>query len=162
MPKGWSDRIRSVADEVYVQPSLRAGRGTFAISVRELMDRLKPEGFPVRNWPQICTALQAEKFLRGKGLEIERVEGPPSGQSSTVVVHYRVSRQGVGETAGRGAERGDEPGSGHSESAEERARRLTERLFGVLKEEIGELGGAEAFVMWVRSEGRSEGKEDAA
>ena len=39
-----------------------------------------------------------------------------------------------------------------NESSKDRASRLTESLCGLLREEIAEHGGAEAFVRWVRSE----------
>jgi len=38
------------------------------------------------------------------------------------------------------------------ESSRDRAYRLTESLRGLLREEIAEHGGAEAFVRWVRSD----------
>jgi hypothetical protein len=39
-----------------------------------------------------------------------------------------------------------------NESFKDRAYRLTESLCGLLREEIAEHGGAEAFVRWVRSD----------
>ena len=47
----------------------------------------------------------------------------------------------------------DEETKPTDESPEERACRLTEKLRGLLKEELAEYGGAEAFVRWVRSDG---------
>lgn len=38
------------------------------------------------------------------------------------------------------------------ETPEEWAHRLTGKLFGLLKEELAEYGGGEAFLRWVRSE----------
>lgn len=38
------------------------------------------------------------------------------------------------------------------ESSEAWALRLTERLRGLLKEELAEYGGGEAFLKWIRSE----------
>ena len=38
------------------------------------------------------------------------------------------------------------------ETPEERACRLTEKIRGILKDEIAEFGGAEAFIRWVRSD----------
>jgi hypothetical protein len=45
----------------------------------------------------------------------------------------------------------------HEEDPTARAFRLTEKLRGLLKEELAEYGGGEAFLRWVRSE-----DEDAA
>jgi hypothetical protein len=93
MNHGLSDRVRSVALEKFVDPAVRAGKIQFSVSVRDLMRHLQADGFPERNWPQVCTAIQAQKFLRANGLEIESVEGPPKKQSPTVVVRYRVARK---------------------------------------------------------------------
>src|ERR1700726_3027403 len=88
-----------------------------------------------------------ETFLMENGLEIEGVDGPPSKMSQTVVVRYRVedakanrARSGTGTTD----ERDDDP--------QARAKRLTDKLRGLLKEELAEYGGGEAFLRWIRSE----------
>lgn len=154
MSTGLSDRVRDLAEKKYVYPALRAGETRFSIRVRDLLTELKAEaeGFPGSHIPQICSALQTSKFLRENGLEIEAVEGPPSRQSTTVVVRYRVAKMDAQEGRAQGSVR---------ESAVEdptmRATRLTEKLRGLLKEELKEFGGGEAFLRWVRSE-----DEDAA
>jgi hypothetical protein len=38
------------------------------------------------------------------------------------------------------------------EEAEAKAERLTERLRGLLQEELAEYGGGEAFLRWIRSD----------
>jgi hypothetical protein len=100
--------------------------------------------------------LQTSKFLRENGLEIEGVDGPPSKMSTTVVVRYRVANRGVDSDAKNTPLEGGrrEP---HEEDPTARAFRLTEKLRGLLKEELAEYGGGEAFLRWVRSE-----DEDAA
>jgi hypothetical protein len=120
------------------------------------MRHLQAEGFPAKNWPQVCTALQAEKFLRANGLEIEGVDGPPSKMSTTVVVRYRVADRGV-QLAGKKDPLNREQMETGQEDPSNRAFRLTERLRGILKEELAEYGGGEAFLRWIRSE-----DEDAA
>jgi hypothetical protein len=117
------------------------------------MRELKGKGFPTRNWPQICTSIQSQKFLRANGLEIEAIDGPPSRQSSTVVVHYRVLEK---ETKpDRVADTAASSNAGASaESPEEWAHRLTGKLFGLLKEELAEYGGGDAFIRWIRSDDR--------
>jgi hypothetical protein len=149
MNYGLSDQVRAVAVEKFVQPALRAGKSGFSVAVRDLMRLLEPNGFPSRNWPQICTAIQAEKFLRAHGLEIEGVDGPPRKQSPRVVVRYRFkdsqSSSDQIENASINLEtRPEDPAA--------RAFRLTEKLRGILKEEFAEYGGGEAFLRWVRSE----------
>jgi hypothetical protein len=162
MNYGLSDRVRAVALEKYVHPAIRAGKLQFSVAVRDLMRDLQAGGFPARNWPQVCTAIQAEKFLRTNGLQIEGIDGPPSKKSTTVVVRYRVAKSG-GQTATREdrSMSANAPGSKEDEFSEEtpsaRAFRLTEKMRGLLKEELAEYGGGEAFLRWIRSE-----DEDAA
>jgi hypothetical protein len=144
-----SDQVRSIAKDRYVSPAIRSGKTNFSIKVRSVLDDLVPLGFPANNTPQVCTALRSNKFLRENGLKITSVDGPPSKQSTTVVVHYRV----VGSEAGN-AQVGRTENLG--EDGATRAKRLTESLRGLLKQELKEYGGAEEFVRWVRSD------EDAA
>src|ERR1700749_328688 len=95
MRHGLSDQVRALALKHYVEPAKRAGKKHFSIAVRDLMQELRPQGFPAENWRQICTAIQADKFIRWSGLEIEAVEGPPSKTRTTVVVRYRVAIPGT-------------------------------------------------------------------
>lgn len=144
-----SDKIRSLAREKYVKPALESGKAQFTIRVKAVWNDLQAEGLPVAGQtPQICNALQTKKFLKENGLEIEEVEGPPSKVSPTVVVHYRVAK--AGQSAEHAETQGGESAPVCEESPEERARRLTEKLRGLLKEELAEFGGAEGFIRWVR------------
>ena len=106
MSHGLSEQVRAVASEKYVHPALRAGKTQFSVAVRDLLQDLVSQGFPPGNTPQVCTAIQAEKFLRTNGLEIEGIDGPPSKKSTTVVVRYRVA-----DTATRTARRVREMGA---------------------------------------------------
>lgn len=151
MNHGLSDQVRAVALEKYVQPAILAGRVRFSVSVRELMRHLQADGFPERNWPQVCTAIQAQKFLRENGLEIESVDGPPKKLSPTVVVRYHVASHAAKLTARTvGLEGATATPSEETPSA--RAFRLTEKMRGLLKEELAAYGGGEAFLRWIRSE----------
>jgi hypothetical protein len=144
---GLSNKIRALARAKYVEPAILSGRRSFSIRVRDLLSDLQAEGMPGGHTPQICSALQTGKFLQENGLEIEEVEGPPSKMSPTVVVRYRVTapseKSGTTHRSLRGAETAQE-------SVEARARRLGEKLRGLLKEELAEYGGGEAFIRWVR------------
>jgi hypothetical protein len=157
MNYGLSDQVRTVALEKYVHPAIRAGKLQFSVAVRDLMRHLQADGFPAKNWPQICTAIQAEKFLRMNGLEIEGIDGPPKKQSPTVVVHYRVAKPGAQTTARTNPPIGVDSSSSaelvsSNETPSARAFRLTEKMRGLLKTELAEYGGGEAFLRWVRSE----------
>jgi hypothetical protein len=116
------------------------------------MNDLRDQGFPPKNWPQICTALQTSKFLRENGLEIEGVDGPPSKMSTTVVIHYRVA-----EAVRPNMPSAAEAAGPEDESPEERTHRLVERLRGKLKDEIDAFGGSEALIRWVRGYDEEEG-----
>jgi len=146
---GSSEQVRAVALERYVQPALRAGKTQFSVAVKDLMQDLATEGFPPGNTPQVCTALRKKTFLRENGLEIECVDGPPSKMSTTVVVRYRVARPGVQEKMREYLPEADGIDASQ-ETPSARAYRLTEKLRGLLKEELAEYGGGEAFLRWVR------------
>jgi hypothetical protein len=156
MNQGLSDQVRAMAQAKYVDPALRSGKRQFSISVRDILGDLQAEGFPGRHTPQICSALQTSKFLRENGLELEEVIGPPSRQSPTVVFKYRLSESGVRRGV-RNLPLTDERVEPAEEDPSAKALRLTEKLRGLLKEELSEYGGGEAFLRWVRSE-----DEDAA
>ena len=165
MANGSSDLVRKVATEKYVRPAILAGKTQFSLAVRDIMKDLQGSGFPAGNYPQVCTAIRTGKFLKENGVEIEGVDGPPSGLSTTVVVHYRVV--GTQNTLMPNNAGGPTPPTGdesqrRTETSEERAHRLTERLRGLLKTELEEYGGGEAFLRWVRSEDEAQtGKQNA-
>lgn len=154
MNVGLSDRIRSLAQEKYVDPALREGKSSFTIRVRDLLNDLQAEGFPGGHTPQVCSALQTAKFLRENGLQIEAIEGPPSKMSPTVVVRYRTSKSHSRKHLANASETAESV----EESPEARALRLGGKLRGLLKDELNKYGGGEAFIRWVR--GHDE--EDAA
>ncbi|HEV2326489.1 MAG TPA: hypothetical protein VGS10_21300 [Terracidiphilus sp.] len=152
---GLSDQVRSVALKKHLEPAMRAGKTRISVAVKDLMNDLRQNDFPQRNWHQVCSAIQTEKFLRSNGLEIEAVDGPPSRTSSTVVVHYRVTGVPDLKVESQSPQSESAPSD---ETPEEWAHRMTGKLFGLMKEEIAAFGGGEAFLKWVRSEE----KEDAA
>jgi hypothetical protein len=149
-----SDQIRTVARARFVKPAHDAGKNEFSISVREILGILESEGFPRNHTPQICNALQTDKFLRSNGLKITGIDGPKSKTSTTVVIHYSVTGD---KSAPEPPSRSVIPVKANREEPEDRAKRLTENLRGLLKKEIAAHGGAEAFIQWVRSD-----DEDAA
>ena len=150
MGRGASDLVRAVAREKYVKPALESGKTRFAVAVKDLWEDLVAQGFPATNVPQVCTALRKKQFLRENGLEIEGIDGPPSKQSTTVVVRYRVAAAGSGERAQRPRDLGSARTEAEAESPEEWAHRVTGKISGLLKDELAEYGGAEAFLRWVR------------
>jgi hypothetical protein len=152
MGSGSSDLVRAVAAEKYVQPAIRAGKTHFSVAVKDLMQDLRGRGFPASNYPQICTALRTGIFLKQNGLEIEGIDGPPSGLSTTVVVRYRVAKPGPNSVQAVPLSLAADTGPQSGELPAARAHRLFEGLRGLLQEELAEYGGGEAFIRWMRSE----------
>jgi hypothetical protein len=146
MANGSSELVRDVAVDKYVRPAVLAGRASFSIAVKDIMNDLESQGFPRSNYPQICTSLKTQKFLRENSLKIEKIEGPPSGLSTTVVIHYRVAEPAPTKPST------DDLNSTPKEDSAARAKRLVDGIFGLLKEELAEYGGGEAFLRWVRSD----------
>jgi hypothetical protein len=144
-----SDKVRAFAREKYVIPQLESGKRQFSIRVKEVFKDLKKEGFPVaRRTPLICKALTGPKFLNENGLVKERVDGPPSETSPTVEIWYRVAV--TKPTPAVSSVHGNMELTNDGETPEAKALRLTEKLRGLLKEELAEYGGGEAFLRWVR------------
>lgn len=147
MSIGLSDQIRSLAKAKYVAPALQDGRRQFSIRVKDILANKR---IPLRNTPQVCDALMGRRFLRDNDLEIEGVDGPPSRRSSTVVIHYRVAQsQSAPGSAPQSATNHE---AVPSEDPFARAARLTDKLSGILKDELAGYGGPAAFLHWLRSE----------
>jgi hypothetical protein len=135
-----SERIRRRAWERFIEPQILRGSKRIELPIKPLMKEMESEGFKTNRPRQFCTALQKKDFLREKNLVLDRVDGPPSGTSTTVVLHFSVA----GEAGSSSTVRGETPA--------QRAFRLTEKLRGLMKDEIAAHGGAEGFIRWVRSD----------
>jgi hypothetical protein len=132
--------------EHFVKPARERGLKEVTIPIRKLRDMLAPTGFPVKNIPQICSALEAAEFRRANQFESMSVEGPASKRSTTVVFHF-VFRDPPGDQVPTQTAPLPIP----EETSAEWAARLTGKLRGLLKEELAAYGGGEAFMKWVRS-----------
>jgi hypothetical protein len=151
MDSKYAEQVRNIALQKYVRPAKRAGAAEFSIAVKDLLRDLETIDFPLNYTPLVCNSIKTKGFQRENHLEITRIEGPKSQTGTRVVVHYRV----LDEEA---APINVSPGKDNENQApKERADRLTQELRGLLRQELGERGGAEAFVRWVRSD-----DEDAA
>lgn len=159
MPKfEQSDRIREIIREQYVLPAINAGKTRLSIKAGDVLrEAEKSPSFPRSRTPMICKVLEGKKLLTQNGLEIESVEGPPSRQSRTVVVHYRVNHPVDGSKSR--SSRVEAISSNGPETPEESAawaKRVTGNLRGLLKEELSTYGGGEAFMKWIRSDGQDD------
>jgi hypothetical protein len=152
MNYGLSDQVRARARAVYVRPAASQGRRVFSIPVKELLRDLESSGFPTNHARQVCTALTGGKFLRENDVRIESVDGPPSKTSTTVVVHYKFapSESSLSKVSDGTESIREESSESLKETPEEWAHRLTGKISGILKEELSEFGGGEAFIRWVR------------
>lgn len=155
MRQGSSDEVRAVAVEKFVLPALRAGKQQFSVPVKELLRELVAQGFPPGNTPQVCSALGKREFLRENGIEIEGIDGPPSKRSTTVVFHYRAA-EGLATNLTARTVRKEKGEPAHEETPDEWAERVTAKIRGLLKDEIAAMGGAEAYMRWVRSDDEAE------
>lgn len=147
-----ADKVRAMALEKYVQPAKKAGSTEFSIAVKNLQKDLEADDFPLNYTPLVCNSIKTKSFQRENHLEIIGIDGPKSQTGTRVVVHYRVvDEEGAGVTGAPVSK------NRQNEAPKERAQRLTEGLRGLLRQELADKGGAEAFVRWVRSD-----DEDAA
>lgn len=152
MQSGSSDLVREVALQNYIHPAITSGKQQFSIAVKDLMKELRPRGFPASNYSQICSSIQEKGFVKMNGLKVVGLDGPPSGQSSRVIIHYERVRLGDPTAPTTPILPDSDSGSQTSELPAARAQRLMEGLRGLLKEEFKEYGGGEAFLRWIRSE----------
>lgn len=150
-----ADKVRAIALQKYVEPAKNAGMMEFSIAVKDLLNDLKRTDFPLNYTPLVCNSIKTKSFQRENHLEIVGVEGPKSQTGTRVVVHYRIT--GDREGAAEQLRTSDRQNKAISETPRERAKRLTGRLRGLLRKELKEFGGADAFIQWVRSD-----DEDAA
>jgi hypothetical protein len=141
-----ADYIRKFATDSFVKPAIERGEAAIAIPVKTVVTSLKKFGLKSGRTPAICSALGGKKFQEENNIVLDRRDGPPSGQSPTVVFHFRLP----------GSVHGADSSQTMAESPKERAFRLTEKLRGLLKDEIAAYGGTEAFIRWVRSDEEAE------
>jgi hypothetical protein len=147
----WNQKVRAIAEREYVQPA-RKTHTRIVIQQGELYDKAVKLGLRPGNANQIGSSLESSKFWDDLGLEMIS----PKGQSRarTTVYEFRFRD----EQADHCPKPDQEPQYAvEVETPSQRAFRLTERVRGLLKDEIAAFGGTEAFMRWVRSD-----EEDAA
>jgi len=135
---GWSDKVREVAIRDYVKPA-QPTRSRIRIRLGDLKRKMVELGLPKNHANQIASPLEADKFWKPLGLEMLT----PKGQSreNDTVFEFRFAN----EATESGQQR-------LSETPAERAFRLTEKLRGLMKDEIAAHGGTEGFMRWIRSD----------
>lgn len=139
------EHIRQIALDRHIRPAVEGNQSEFSIAIRDLMKEAAAEGISThQRAPAFCRSIQTKRFLDKNGLQITRVDGPKSGLSTRVVVHYRVAADGEQSHAGLR--------EGTAEERKQRAMTAFDSMRGMLKDEIARFGGAEAFIRWVRSD----------
>ena len=122
---GNSQKVQTQLLSKYFEPARRRRASTVRVVAGDLARDLNL----MTRVPQVCSAMQTQRFLREQGLEIIKREGPPSGQGTTVAVTYKLN----------GAPAQDPDG-------------LWQSLRGIFREQLVEAGGADAWLQRERSE----------
>ena len=117
-----ADQIREYVAATYITPARLRGEKLVQITAGDIHKALHLHNVI----PNVCQVLKGPKFLKEHQLEIENLEGPPSGMGSKLKITYRL----MGEAS--------------APSSIEELPLL--RLLGIGKEVFKSLGGAEAFI----------------
>jgi len=83
---GDTQRVKEFVRLEYVEPALRRGDSKLEVVAGNVHKSL---GLNNRV-PIVCQALKSRDFLEANHLEIEKIEGPPSGQGTRVKLTYRL------------------------------------------------------------------------
>lgn len=127
---GATDKVRKTAVERYIEPARQKNEATVVIHSGDFNRYLVQKNvLPPNRFPIVCNALRSTKFLRENHLKLQKVEGPPSGRSSTVTFVYKLEPVPRGSQAPKQAN----------------ANECFLSLRGILKSTYQKLGGAETF-----------------
>ena len=127
---GATDKVRRTASERYISPARKRQETTVAIHSGDFGKYLVQNNvLPPNRFPIICNALRSRAFLKENHLTLEKVQGPPSGRSSTVTFVYKLQPLPQGTTTQQSVDAG---------------KRFMS-LRGIMKSSYQRLGGAEAF-----------------
>lgn len=116
-PSG-SQAVRDALLRRYIEPARRSGHLEVRVVAGDLVRALGM----ARRVPQVCNAMRTRRFLLQNGLEIIKQEGPPSGESTTVAITYRLSDAGAN------------------------TRPSLMPLYGILRSTLATEGGSEAYL----------------
>ena len=122
-----ADRIRSHVVKHYVEPARSRGEEAVTIIAGAVLRDLQLRGDYA---PSVCSALRARKFSAEYDLELLRVDGPRSKQSTTTAFTYRLPQRSE---------------TGHPEPA----RNAIRDLRGIGRDMFAPVGGGE---QWLRKE----------
>jgi len=89
-----TDEVREFARRKFVEPARQKRASNLTILAGDVHRGLRL----TNRVPLVCQALTSRAFLEENHLELVKREGPPSGQSTTVVFTYRFTNTGESET----------------------------------------------------------------
>jgi hypothetical protein len=118
-----SNQIREYARKRYIEPAIARREQRISVRAGDVHKALALKN----RVPAVCQALESRTFLQENDLILEAKEGPPSGQSTTVVFTYRIAN------------------NDKSVAPETKFSGLMQ-LYGVGKEAFAKLGGGENFL----------------
>jgi hypothetical protein len=81
-----ADRVREYTRRKFIEPARQGHQATVKVVVGEIQKAVQLSN----RVSLVCQALKSDKFLKENHLLLEKWEGPPSGQSTTVVFTYRL------------------------------------------------------------------------
>ena len=129
MPTTHADRVREYARRAYIEPARARRQSTVRVVAGEVQKAVHLSN----RVSLVCQALKSRKFLTENHLLLEKLEGPPSGMSTTVAFTYRVL-------------------DAVQQSSTHPDEWAFQKLRGVAKEVFQSLGGGESFLRKEREE----------
>jgi hypothetical protein len=82
----FSQEVQRFFQSNYVIPARQRGQATVEVKAGEIHSKL---GWS-RRVPVVCAALSSQKLQRNVGVRLKEKNGPPSGQSPTVIFRYEI------------------------------------------------------------------------
>lgn len=134
-----SEELQRYFHSHYVIPARERGQSQLEVKAGDIHNKL---GWS-RRVPLVCAALSSKKLQRNVGVRLTEKEGPPSGQSPTVVFHFEILAVPNPRKA-----RNDE-----------RSKIDLMDLYGIGAEAFKQLGGGEAYLNRERDELRFPAEE---
>lgn len=131
----FSEEVQQYFRSNYVVPARQRGQAKIEVRAGDIHTKL---GW-TRRVPLVCAALSSKKLQRNLGIRLEEKEGPPSGQSPTVVFHFEILNP--------------DEGSAQSGNSQPTGIGLMD-LYGIGAEVFKQLGGGEAYLNREREEFR--------
>jgi hypothetical protein len=129
-----SEEVQQYLNANYVAPARTRGQTNIEVKAGDIHCKL---GWS-RRVSLVCAALSSKKLQRKVGLRLTEKEGPPSGQSPTVVFHFEILNS---------------PDSAAASHAGKTTIDLMD-LYGIGAEAFKQLGGGEAYLNREREEFR--------